>query len=93
VVKVAVNVVLAARLLEGVNVATVHGVLQVTLPVTAVLLCVINVNVELVMVDEFIGMLKVAVSAVFSATSVALLVGVTAVTEGTGAGIVVKLHV
>jgi hypothetical protein len=51
------------------------------------------VNVVAVTVDEFIGKLNVAVSALPTFTPIAPLVGTVVVTVGTGAAAVVKLHV
>ena len=64
-----------------------------TKPETAVLPGPVSVNVDAVIVDEFIGMLNVAVSALPTFTPVAPLVGTVVVTVGTGAVAVVKLHV
>ena len=64
-----------------------------TNPETAVLPGPVSVNVEAVIVDEFIGWLKVAVRALATITPVAPLVGTVVVTVGTGAAAVVKLHV
>ena len=52
-----------------------------------------NVNVDAVMVDEFIGWLNVAVRALPMFTPVAPLVGAVLVTVGTGAVVVVKVQV
>jgi hypothetical protein len=77
-----------------VNVAVEVPVLYVTSPATAVLpLVVASVNVVAVTVDEFIGTLKVAIRALATFTPVAPLVGAVVVTVGTGAVVVVKLHV
>jgi hypothetical protein len=89
---VAVYDVLYARDAFGVNVAVEVPVLKVTKPETAVLPGPVNVNVDAVIVDEFIGMLNVAVSALATFTPVAPLVGTVAETVGTGAAAVVKLH-
>ena len=64
-----------------------------TRPETAVLPGPVNVNVDAVIVDEFMGWLNVAVSAFPAFTPVAPLDGVVVVTVGTGAAAVVKLHV
>ena len=53
----------------------------------------VNVTVDAVRVAEFIGWLKVAVKAFAMFTPVAPLVGTVVVTVGTGAVVVVKLHV
>ena len=68
-------------------------VLKVTNPETAVLPGPVSVNVEAVIVDEFIGWLKVAVSALPTFTPVAPLMGTVVVTVGTAAATVVKIHV
>jgi hypothetical protein len=90
---VAVYDVLYARDALGVNVAIDVPVLNVTNPEIAALPGPVSVNVDAVIVDEFIGTLNVAVSALATFTPVAPLDGVVVVTVGTGAAAVVKLHV
>jgi hypothetical protein len=80
VVMVAVYCVLYASALLGVNVATLLA--YVTVPLTAPPPCAANVNVELVIVAAFIASLNVAVTVEFTATPVAALAGVVAVTSG-----------
>ena len=65
----------------------------VTVPATGVPpLVAASVKVEVVSVDAFIGWLKVAVTGLLAFTFVAPLDGTVAVTVGTGAAVVVKLH-
>jgi hypothetical protein len=77
----------------GVKVAVEVPVLYVIEPETAVLPGPVKVKVVPVIVDEFIGWLNVAVSALATFTPVAPPVGTVVVTVGIGAAAVVKLHV
>ncbi len=85
--------VLYVRDAFGVNVAVEVPVLKVTNPETGVLPGPVSVNVDAVIVDEFIGRLNVAISELATFTPVAPLDGVVVVTVGGVAGVVVKLHV
>jgi hypothetical protein len=76
-----VYVVLYASGAFGVNVAVSPPLLDVTAPATAPPPCAVSVKVELVMVDAFAPMLKLAVTAEVIATPVAPLAGVTKETE------------
>jgi uncharacterized membrane-anchored protein len=71
-----------------VNVAVELDEEYVTLPATAEPPAGATVNVVALIVDAFIAWLNVAVMAVFMATSVAALAGVTALTVGGGAAVV-----
>jgi energy-converting hydrogenase Eha subunit B len=82
VVIVAVYCVLYARFADGVNVATDPLAAYVTVPETAALPGPVSVKVAEVIVAAFIAWLKVAVRAVFTATPVVPLPGVTEVTVG-----------
>jgi hypothetical protein len=88
VVMVAVNDELEASAAVGVNVATLVAATYVTAPATGVL-PEVTVNVVLLIVPGFIGLLKVAVTiAVFGQTSNEPFGGVTAVTVGGFVGLV-----
>jgi hypothetical protein len=82
VVTVAVYKVRGVRLLVGVRVTILFTALKVTAPPTGVVPGPVRVNVEAVIVAGFIASSNIAVIAVLSATPVALLRGVTAVTVG-----------
>ena len=88
VVIVAVNKVLVARMVVGVNVAVVP--VKVTVPATGVAPGPVNVNVVALIVAGFIASLKVAEIGVLTATAVAPITGTVETTVGAGA--VVKVH-
>ena len=80
VVIVAVYVVKYDRLLEGVNVATL--LLYETVPLMLLPLLLLSVKVLVLIVDELISSLKVAVIVLLIATPVALLAGLVELTVG-----------
>jgi hypothetical protein len=87
VVIVAVNKVLLARTLVGVNVAVEPA--KVTVPTTGVASGPVKVNAAFVKVSPFIGSENVALTRVLTATAVAPFVGIVEITVGNP---VVKLH-
>ena len=67
-------------MLEGVNVATL--LLYDTVPLTLLLLLLLRVNVLVLMVEESMSSLNVALMALLTPTPVALLVGLVELTVG-----------
>jgi hypothetical protein len=88
VVIVAVNEVLVARMVVGVNVAVVPA--KVTVPFTGVAPGPVKVNVAALIVAGFIASLNVAEIVVLTATPVVPLAGTVEITVGAGA--VAKVH-
>ena len=68
------------RLLDGVNVATL--LLYDTVPLTLLPLLLLRVNVLVVMVEESMSSLNVALMALLTPTPVALLAGLVELMEG-----------
>jgi hypothetical protein len=90
VVMVAVNTVLVARTLIGVNVAVVPA--YVTLPATGVTPGPVTANVAALIVAGFIASLNVEEIGGLAATPVVPFAGTVEITIGLGAGTVVKVH-
>jgi hypothetical protein len=90
VVIVAVNKVLVARTVVGVNVAVVPA--KVTVPFTGMAPGPVKVNVAVLIVAGFMASLNVAETVVLTATPTDPLTGKVEITVGLGAGTVVKVQ-